>query len=251
MAKNPKISLVGAGPGDPELITLKGLKAIQSADVILYDALANDDLLSYAPKHTLKVCVGKRAGKHSLRQENIESLMVKLAFEKGHVVRLKGGDPYVFGRGHEELEYAQAYGIQISVIPGISSAIAVPASQNIPVTRRAIAESFWVVTATTKNGTFSQDIKLAAASSATIVILMGLKKINEIVEAFQGAGKGNQSIMVIQNGTLPNEKCVVSSIDKIENEIALRGIGTPAVIVVGNVVNLHPALIQQIQAKAV
>lgn len=251
MAKNPKITLVGAGPGDPELITLKGLKAIQNADVILYDALANEDLLSYAPKNTLKVCVGKRAGKHSLRQENIESLMVKLAFEKGHVVRLKGGDPYVFGRGHEELEYAQAYGIAISVIPGISSAIAVPASQSIPVTRRDIAESFWVVTATTKNGTFSHDMKLAAASSATVVILMGLKKIDEIVKAFQGVGKGRQSVMVIQNGTLPNEKCVVSSIDNIENEIALGEISTPAVIVVGNVVDLHPALIQQIQAKAV
>jgi len=251
MAKSPKITLVGAGPGDPELITLKGMKALESADVVLYDALANEDLLAYAPKYALKVCVGKRAGKHSLRQENIESLMVKLAFEKGHVVRLKGGDPYVFGRGHEELEYIQAFGIEVSVVPGISSAIAVPASQNIPVTRRDLSESFWVVTATTKKGTFSQDIRLAAASSATVVILMGLKKIADIVNAFKQIGKEKHLVMVIQNGTLPNEKCVVSTIDQIEKEIQNKNIDTPAIIVVGNVVSLHPSIAHQIQSAAV
>ncbi|MCB0689310.1 MAG: uroporphyrinogen-III C-methyltransferase [Saprospiraceae bacterium] len=247
----PKITLVGAGPGDPELITLKGIKALESADVILYDALANEELLNYAPVHALKVCVGKRAGKHSLRQENIEKLMVKLAFEKGHVVRLKGGDPYVFGRGHEELEHIQSFGIAVSVVPGISSAIAVPASQNIPVTRRDLSESFWVVTATTKRGTFAQDIRLAAASSATVIILMGLGKLREIVDAFQTLGKGDQSVMIVQNGTLPNEKCVVSSINHIEKLVQEKNIGTPAVIVVGDVVNLHPSIAQQIQATAV
>lgn len=251
MSIKPKISLVGAGPGDPDLITVKGLKAIQSADVVLYDALANEALLVHAPAHTLKIFVGKRSGKHSIRQDNIETMMVKLAFEKGHVVRLKGGDPYVFGRGHEELEYISAFGIETTVVPGISSAIAVPASQNIPVTRRDISESFWVVTATTKQGAFSRDIQLAAASSATVVILMGLKKIRQIVAAFQSVDKGNQPVMVIQNGTLPNERCVISSINEIENAITQQGIGTPAIIVVGNVVNLHPSIALQIQAKAV
>ncbi|MCB0667214.1 MAG: uroporphyrinogen-III C-methyltransferase [Saprospiraceae bacterium] len=247
----PKITLVGAGPGDPDLITVKGLKALQTADVVLYDALANEALLSHAPRHALKVCVGKRAGKHSIRQENIESLMVKLAFEKGHVVRLKGGDPYVFGRGHEELEFIQPYGIQVQVVPGISSAIAVPGSQGIPVTRRDVSESFWVVTATTKSGAFSQDIKLAAASSATVVILMGLKKIGEIVKAYQNIDKGNEPVMVVQNGTLPGERWVISTIDEIEEEIRKTGISTPAIIVVGKVVNLHPAIAQKIQAAAV
>lgn len=251
MSIKPKISLVGAGPGDPDLITVKGLKALQAADVVLYDALANEALLVHTPPHALKVFVGKRSGKHSIRQDNIESMMVNLAFEKGHVVRLKGGDPYVFGRGHEELEYIQAFGIEVNVIPGISSAIAVPASQNIPVTRRDISESFWVVTATAKHGAFSKDIKLAAASSATVVILMGLKKIRDIVTAFQQVDKGNQPVMVIQNGTLPNERCVISSITEIENDIMRHGIGTPAIIVVGNVVNLHPSVAMQIQAKAV
>jgi uroporphyrin-III C-methyltransferase len=251
MSIKPKISLVGAGPGDPDLITVKGLKALQSADVVLYDALANEALLVHTPTHALKIFVGKRSGKHSIRQDNIESMMVNLAFEKGHVVRLKGGDPYVFGRGHEELEYIQAFGIEVHVIPGISSAIAVPASQNIPVTRRDISESFWVVTATTKHGSFSEDIRLAAASSATVVILMGLKKIGDIVAAFQRVDKGNQPVMVVQNGTLPNERCLISSINEIENDIVQHGIGTPAVIVVGNVVNLHPSMAIRIQAKAV
>lgn len=251
MSIKPKISLVGAGPGDPDLITVKGLKTLQSADVVLYDALANEALLVHAPLHALKIFVGKRSGKHSIRQENIESMMVNLAFEKGHVVRLKGGDPFVFGRGHEELEYISAFGIEVSVVPGISSAIAVPASQNIPVTRRDVSESFWVVTATTKHGSFSEDVQLAAASSATVVILMGLKKIRDIVSAFQRVDKGKQPVMIIQNGTLPDERCIISSINEIENAIIQQGIGTPAIIVVGNVVNLHPSLAMQIQAKAV
>lgn len=251
MATKPKISLVGAGPGDPDLITVKGLKILQSADVVLYDALANEILLSHAPAHALKVFVGKRSGKQSMRQDNIESMMVNLAFEKGHVVRLKGGDPYVFGRGHEELEYIQAFGIEVEVVPGISSAIAVPASQNIPVTRRDISESFWVVTATTKKGAFSQDVRLAAASSATVVILMGLKKLPEIVEAFRQADKMDQPVMIIQNGTLPDERCVISTISNIEREVKAQGIGTPAIIVVGSVVNLHPSIAHQMQAAAV
>lgn len=251
MTKKPKISLVGAGPGDPDLITVKGLKTLTTADVVLYDALANEALLSHAPGHALKIFVGKRSGKHSIRQENIESMMVKLAFEKGHVVRLKGGDPYVFGRGHEELEYIHQFGIAVEVVPGISSAIAVPASQQIPVTRRDVSESFWVVTATTKNKAFSQDLHLAAASSATIVILMGLRKLPEIVEAFRQAGKPDHPVMVVQDGTLPTEKCVVSTIAGVENAVREQGIGTPAVIVVGNVVSLHPSIVHQMQAAAV
>jgi uroporphyrin-III C-methyltransferase len=119
------------------------------------------------------------------------------------------------------------------------------------VTRRDISESFWVVTATSKRGSFAQDIQLAAASSATVVILMGLKKIRDIVVAFQQVEKGDQPVMVIQNGTLPNERCVISSINEIENVIVQQGIGTPAIIVVGNVVNLHPSIAMQIRAKAV
>ena len=156
--KKPYLTLVGAGPGDPELFTLKGVKALSTADVVLYDALVNKDLLDYAPAKAQKVFVGKRAGKHSLKQEEINELIVEYAFNYGHVVRLKGGDPFVFGRGHEEIAYAAAFGIDSSVVPGISSSIAVPEMQKIPVTARGYSESFWVVTGTTKEGELSKDI---------------------------------------------------------------------------------------------
>ena len=114
---------MGAGPGDPDLITLKGIKAIKSADVILYDALIAEELLDFAPKQTLKIYVGKRGGTNYIAQEDIHKLIVDKAFEHGHVVRLKGGDPMVFGRGHEELDYAKAFGLETAIVPGISSAL--------------------------------------------------------------------------------------------------------------------------------
>src|SRR5919202_3064283 len=132
----PKLTLVGAGPGDGELITLKGIRALQQADVILYDDLASVTLLDFSPEHAVKNYVGKRAGQPSTSQEEINRSIVRLARKYGHVVRLKGGDSYVFGRGYEECEYAQQHGISCEVIPGVSSCIAVPASQGIPVTCR-------------------------------------------------------------------------------------------------------------------
>ena len=248
MTSIPKISIVGAGPGDPELITLKGMKALESCQVVLYDALANKALLDHAPKEALRIYVGKRSGKKSTPQDKIELLMVELAYQKGHVVRLKGGDPFVFGRGHEELEFVKSFGIEVEVIPGVSSAIAVPASQGIPVTRRDYAESFWVVTATTKNGAFTKDLHLAAASSATVVILMGFKKLSSIVAAFIKEGKHDMPIMIVQNGTLPNEKKVISKVKDIQNEVELSGIGTPATIIIGTVVSLHSNFVKTLAA---
>ena len=131
----PRLTIVGAGPGDPELITLKAIKAIQSADVILYDALINKDFLDYASKHTELIYVGKRKGCYSYQQEQINELIVQRAKTKGHVVRLKGGDPFVFGRGAEEIDYVKPFGIETYVVPGISSALAVPAFQGIPLTK--------------------------------------------------------------------------------------------------------------------
>jgi uroporphyrin-III C-methyltransferase len=147
--KIPKITLVGAGPGDTELITLKGLNALKTADVVLYDALVNQDLLAYAPKESIKIYVGKRNHQHAYTQEQINTLIVDMAYTHGHVVRLKGGDSFVFGRGQEELNYANAFNIETSVVPGISSSISVPALAGIPVTHRGVSESFWVITGTT------------------------------------------------------------------------------------------------------
>ena len=181
---SPKLTVVGAGPGDPELITLKAINAIRSADVILYDALVNSELLEYASSSTEKIFVGKRRGYYSYQQEQINDLIVTKAQQYGHVVRLKGGDPFVFGRGSEELEFAQLHALQTEVVPGISSALAVPAGQGIPLTMRHVSESFWVITGTTKMHLLSSDVKIAAQSTATIVILMGMGKLSEIVNVF-------------------------------------------------------------------
>ena len=187
VSRHPKLTVVGAGPGDPELITLKAIKAISTANVILYDALVNSELLKYASSLSEKIFVGKRRGCYSYQQEQINDLIVAKAQRHGHVVRLKGGDSFVFGRGSEEIEFAQQNNLQTEVIPGISSALAVPAGQGIPLTRRHVSESFWVITGTTKTHQLSSDILIAAQSTATIVILMGMGKLNEIVNVFSKA----------------------------------------------------------------
>ncbi len=233
--KNPKITLVGAGPGDPDLITIKGMKALQSADVVLYDALANEDLLAYTPENCQKIFVGKRADKHAYTQLEINDLCVQYALQYGHVVRLKGGDPFVFGRGHEEVQYAQQKGVEVSVVPGISSAIAVPSSVGIPVTRRGFSDSFWVLTGTTSDGNISQDLRFAVKTDATIVILMGINNLHNIVACYKAEGKATLPVAVIQNGTLPNEKAVFGTIETIETIVKENDIKAPAIIVIGKV----------------
>ena len=231
-----KLTLVGAGPGDAELITLKGLRVLSKADVILYDALINTELLDYAPQAE-KFFVGKRKGCSAYSQNQIHELIVALAKEGKHVVRLKGGDSFVFGRGSEELEYASAYGLSIAVIPGISSSLAVPASYNIPVTQRGVAESFWVVTGTTKNHELSNDVRLAAQSSATVIILMGMSKLPEIMNSFKSAGKSNTPVAVIQEGTTSKARVAYGNVHNFVSEVGLKGFSNPAIIVVGEVVN--------------
>jgi uroporphyrin-III C-methyltransferase len=238
--KEPKITLVGAGPGDAELITIKGMKAVQSADVVLYDALVNEDLLSFAPAHAHKVYVGKRSGEHSYSQEAVNKLMIDYAINYGHVVRLKGGDPFVFGRGYEELDFAASYSIPAQVIPGISSSIGVPGLQQIPVTHRGLSESFWVVTGTTADGNISRDLLEAAKTKATVVVLMGLHKLAEIAEVFKVEGKHRLPVALIQSGSTVNEKVVVGIVDTIVELADENKIQAPAMMVFGEVVSLHP-----------
>lgn len=234
----PHLSLVGAGPGDPELITLKAIKAIQSAAVILYDALANDALLSYAHPSAIKTFVGKRFGCHALSQQAINDLIISQAHQHGHVVRLKGGDPFVFGRAQEEIEAASAAGISVSIVPGISSAIAVPAMQMIPLTCRGYNESFWVTTGTTRTGELSGDIAIAATSSATVVILMAMNKLEKIMDIFRQAGKSDTPVAIIQDGTTCREKMITGTVKDIFFKAQYAGLGNPAIIVVGEVVRL-------------
>lgn len=230
------LTLVGAGPGDPELITVKAIKALESADIVLYDALVSKEVLGYVPSSTPMICVGKRAGKHSYSQAEINSLIVESAFLYGHVVRLKGGDPFVFGRATEEIGYASRHGIPTAVVPGISSALAVPAALSIPVTSRGVSESFWVVTGTTMSGGLSADVALAAKSTATVIILMGLKKLPEIMAIFHACGKSDTPVAVIQNGTLPSQKQVVGTVASIVGMVKEEDLGSPGIIIAGDVV---------------
>jgi uroporphyrin-III C-methyltransferase len=236
-----KLTLVGAGPGNGELITLKGIKVLKTADVVLYDELVSTEILDFAPEAALKIYVGKKVGEASFSQGEINGLIVKLARKRGHVVRLKGGDSFVFGRGHEEMEYARDHDIICEVIPGVSSCIAVPASLEIPVTRRGVSESFWVITGTTRNGELSDDMRLAVQSKATIVVLMGMNKLNEICNLYKYFGRGHLPMAVIQNGTRPDEKSVIGQVWEMPQLVKENKLGTPAIIVLGEVVGLHPS----------
>ena len=244
MNKEPKLTVVGAGPGDIELITLKAIKALKEADVVLYDALVNPELLEYTSPNVELIFVGKRRGCYRYQQEQINALIVARAYSHGHVVRLKGGDPFIFGRGAEEMEYAAQNGLEVAIVPGISSSLAVPAYQNIPLTKRGSSESFWVITGTTKQHQLSDDIALAAKSKATVVILMGMGKLSEIVALFKTEGKHDLPVAIIQNGTTAQERIGVGTVATIKTVVEENQLSSPAIIVLGDVVNHRQELIR-------
>lgn len=248
--RNAVLSLVGAGPGDPELITLKAIRTIGEADVILYDALANEALLQYAKPGAITRFVGKRFGCHALSQDAINQLILDYACSHKHIVRLKGGDPFVFGRAMEEIETARSAGISVNIVPGISSALAVPASQMIPLTCRGINESFWVTTGTTQSGSISPDISLAAQSSATVIILMAMSKLEAIMDLFTAAGKTETPVAIIQDGTTEKEKMIIGTVKDIAFRAQYSGLSNPAIIIVGEVVQLHPSLLKTVVQQA-
>lgn len=237
MAANttPKLTIIGAGPGDAELITIKAIKALATANVILYDALVNEELLAYAPQAEV-IFVGKRFGCHAFNQDQINELIVAKAKQFGHVVRLKGGDPFVFGRGSEEIEFARQFGLETAIVPGISSALAVPASIGISLTQRKISESFWVITGTTSAHKLSQDVSLASQSSATVVILMGMHKLDQIVAIYKRNRTDDLPIAIIQNGTRKLQKKIIGTVSTIENLVKQNNMASPAIIVIGEVV---------------
>lgn len=238
---DPRITLVGAGPGDPDLISLKGIKALKTANVILYDALVDEQLLAHAPSEAIKVYVGNPSGDENFSQDVVNQLMVDYALNFGHVVRLKGGDLFVFGRGYEELDYAASYSIEASVIPGISSAISVPGLQGIPVTHRGVSNSVWILAGSDEDGTLSEELKDAAQSRATVVVLLGFDKLPEIVALYQAAGKGRLPVAVIQNGSMANEKVaigIVNTIVEVTEEKQLDNSG-PVLLVFGSAVELN------------
>jgi len=243
--KNSKVILVGAGPGDKELITLKGIKAIMAADIILYDALVNPELLEHAKTNAELVFVGKRRDEKRYSQSEINELLVSAASNYPLTVRLKGGDPFVFGRGSEELNHLEDQGIQTEIIPGISSSLAVPAVQGIPLTKRGLNESFHVITGTTSDGSVSKDLKYGAMSSATLVILMGLKNLKPIIEETAKHRDKSTPFAVIQNGTKEDESIFLDIIENYESVAKMIDYSKPGLIVIGDTVAEHPAFFEE------
>jgi uroporphyrin-III C-methyltransferase len=183
-----------------------------------------------------------------LKQSEINEMIVSYATRYNNVVRLKGGDPFVFGRGFEEIEFAEAHGIATEVIPGVSSSIGVLGAQKIPITHRDMARSFWVVTGHTQDDLLPHDIHLAAQSTATVVILMGMSKLAEIVEIFKANDKANTPMAIIMNGTTLEERLVVGQVKNIEAKVAEKQIKNPSIIVIGEVVSLHKDFVQEVEA---
>ena len=243
-----EIVLVGAGPGDPELLTIKGLNAIQKAEVILYDALINPRLLDHNPIAE-KVFVGKRLGFAKMNQDEINSLLISYALKGKKVVRLKGGDPMIFGRAAEELQYASLFNIPTQVIPGISSYTGIAAQHQIPLTKRGENESIWITTGHTQDGEISKDIPLAAQTNATVIVLMGMHFLNKIIRTFAQHKPKNYPVAIIQNGTTANEKVIVGT---LENIVALKEehqITNPANIIFGNSVIDHVIQYKNLKSK--
>ncbi len=239
-----KVYLIGAGPGDPGLITEKGRRAIARADVIVYDYLANRRLLSYAKPQAEKIYVGKKGGCHTLSQEGINELLVDLARRGKIVARLKGGDPFLFGRGGEEAEVLVEAGIPFEVIPGVTSAIAAPAYAGIPVTHREHTSTFTMVTGHEDPTKESSAIDWEAlARIGTIAFLMGMKNLPRICENLLRAGKAPETpVAVIRWGSTPRQKVVSGTLANIVEKVKEAGLGPPSIILVGEVVRLREKL---------
>ena len=234
-----KVYLVGGGPGDPGLITVKGLELLRHADVVLYDHLIAPQLLNEVPQTAECISVGKSAGQHSFTQAQINDLLLEKAQTHQIIVRLKGGDPFVFGHGGEECEILAAAGIEFEVVPGVSSAFAVPAYAGIPLTHRDHARQFTVVTGRDRDGNLPNWDNLPR--QGTLVFLMSLARLPEIVAGLQSHGWAAETpAALIQRGTTPDQKVVISTLNGIVSGAA--EIKSPSVFIVGQVVSLSETI---------
>jgi uroporphyrin-III C-methyltransferase len=240
-----KVYLVGAGPGSVDLLTIRALKVLQDADVILYDALVSEDIKKLFPPEAELIDVGKRADNHTMPQAEMNRMLAGLAWKYKTVVRVKGGDPYMFGRGGEEAEALVKEGIAVEIVPGISSAIAVPASAGIPVTFRGYASSVTIITGhedPTKGAT-ALDFKAMATLQGTLVILMGIKRLEDNARALLDNGKSPDTpVAIIESGTTENERVTTGTLGTIVALAKERKVEAPAVIVIGEVVRLREVL---------
>ena len=240
-----RVFLVGAGPGDPGLLTLRAAEVLESAEVLLYDALAGDAIVALAPPACERIYVGKRAGEHAMPQDEIERLTIAKAQGGRRVVRLKGGDPFIFGRGGEEAQALVASGVPFEIVPGVSSSYAAPAYAGIPLTHREYAASFTVATGHEDPGkaVSSLDWAKLADPARTLVLLMATANLREIARELIAHGLAPQTpAAVVQDGTRPSQRTVLGRLDSIADDVAAAEIGAPAVVVIGGVAALRTQL---------
>jgi uroporphyrin-III C-methyltransferase len=228
--------IIGAGPGDPELITLKAMKVLQQADVILYDAFVCEELLQQAKPACKLIAAGQKEDGSGFSQEEVHRLIVSFATSHRCIVRLKNDDPFASGRGHEELEYALRHGIRAEVIPGISRALAVPASVGIPLTKRGVNESFWVVVGSAGSGEMSPDLLLAAQSSATVIVLNGIAHLQAIAKLFQETRATSEPVAIIGQATGPEQRITIGTAGSIIHDAGDLPFTPHDMIVIGKVV---------------
>lgn len=236
-----KVYLIGAGPGDPGLITVKGLKLIQQAEVVLYDHLIPMSLLGEAPRSAELISVGKKHGAHSLSQQAIQELLLQRSREGKRVVRLKGGDPYLFGRGGEEMIFLRGHGVPVEVVPGVTSAIAVPALAGIPVTQRHLAMTFAVA-----SGHVTEDNNpIPVPDADTLVYVMCVSDLDKTVKRILKKRSAGTACAVIENGTTPQERVIVGTLRSIVKKARGARLAAPAVFVVGDVVKLRGKVLER------
>jgi uroporphyrin-III C-methyltransferase len=235
-----ELILLGAGPGDPDLITVKAWRTLGQADAILYDRLANPALLDLAPPHCEKIFVGKHPHGAAITQEQIHELIREKAKTCRKIVRLKGGDPFIFGRGFEEALVARELGMQVTYIPGISS-MQTAGLAGIPLTHRAVSDGIWVITGTRRDGSLSGDLRLALRSKSTVVIYMGMHQLDAISQLCQHEGYGKMPAAIIQDGSLPGQQIAIGTAAQLPALALRHQLSHPAVIVIGEVVSLCQA----------
>lgn len=236
-----ELFVLGAGPGDPELITLKGYRILKQADVVLYDNLANKELLNYTKAGCEHVYVGKKPYTKYTSQEEIHELISHYSKKGGVIVRLKGGDPFIFGRGYEEVVFARQLGIRTTYVPGITSMQA-SGLNDIPLTHRAVSESVWMLTGTKKDGTLSGDLQLAMQSNATVAIYMGMKQLPEIARIYIDYNKGDTPAAIIQHASLPHQRSVKGAIKDMPALADQHQLTYPSIIIIGKVTCLDDNL---------
>ena len=235
-----KVYLVGAGPGDPQLLTIKAVRVLKEADVVIYDRLVGEEILCLAPKSAEMIYVGKQTGKHEVPQNKITELLIEKAESGGKIVRLKGGDPFIFGRGGEEAEVLIEKGIKFEVVPGVSSAVVAPAYAGIPLTHRDYAASVAIITGH-RAGDAEKPIDWVKIANAvdTMVILMGVESLDGIVDKLlKGGVSADKPVAIVESGTYPKQRTLIAKLGTITKKAEAEKIKPPAVIVIGEVANL-------------